>query len=461
MRFGSSLAAIGAGVVLAAPAVASPSSPVVEALAPRAGLAAPVFGPGTVVWSEPDGQRAVRVRSRAVDGGIARDVSRVSLSGPGDEPVTWRLAAAADGLGLLAYSARATRGVLFVDRPEAGLTELRSGVPRGAAMAVDRDFWAWTGGFVTLERVGGAPGRLRAVVTDHQGVARPLALPAGSDPATLAVADATAAVVVAGERGAREVAVIDIATGVVRRRVDLGTLRGVVVISLDIASDGELALTGEGVGGGDLLGWAPVGAGLFERVMADDNFGQVQVAHGRIALVAPGGRRDAVRPLVVEPRIGQPSPIVFRGPPAYQIEALEFDGSHVAWASQHCQFVADAAAAASRLTVPAGPCARTEIAVTTFGSPTIAHRHPSLPVRIRCLTAPRGFCRLDVRAYEFGDSARIGRLRASVPRGAVRLLRVAIGQQAAERVRRARIDPTYFIVDAIDPDGRRSRTGPL
>ena len=416
-----------------------------------------MFGTGTVVWGEPDGERAVRVRSRPVDGGITRDVSRVSIS----ERAVWGLAAGAGGLGLRVYST-ATQGLLFADRPEAGLTQLRRGVPAGAVMAVDRDFWAWTGGFVTLERVAGAPGRLRAVVTDHEGAARPLALPTGSDPATLAVADATAAVVVArGDGNAREIAVIDIATGVVGRRVDLGTLRALEVISLDIASDGELAVTGEGAGGVDHLGWAPVGAGRVERVMEGDDFGQVQVARGRIALVAPGGRRDAVRPLVVEPRIGQPSTTVFRGPPAYQIEALEFDGSHVAWASQHCQFVADAVAAASRLTVPAGPCARTEIAVTVFGTPNLTRRDPSLPVKLRCLTAPRGFCRVDVSAYEFDRFGRIGRLRASVPRGAVRMLRVPLGRQAAERVRRARINPTYVRVDAIDPDGRRTRTGPL
>ena len=176
--------------------------------------------------------------------------------------------------------------------------------------------------------------------------------------------------------------------------------------------------------------------------------------------MAPGGRQDAVRPLVVEPRIGRPPAVLFRGPPSYEITSLEFDGLRVAWASRGCQFVADAAAAASRLTVPAGPCVRTEIGVTTFASPTITRRRPSLPVSIRCLTAPRAFCRVDVRAYEFVTGARIGPVRATIPRGARRLLRVPLSRRAADRVRRSEHD-AFFVIRTIDPDGRIGSVGPI
>jgi hypothetical protein len=115
----------------------------------------------------------------------------------------------------------------------------------------------------------------------------------------------------------------------------------------------------------------------------------------------------------------------------------------------------------SRLTVPAGACVRTEIAVTAFASPHIGSRRPSLPVSIRCLTAPGARCRVDVRAYEFGSGDRIGRLRATVPRGARRLLRVALGGRVADRIRRSRKNPTFFIIRTIDPDGRTARVGPI
>ena len=209
-----------------------------------------------------------------------------------------------------------------------------------------------------------------------------------------------------------------------------------------------------------MLAWAPVGAKRFQVVMTGDRFGLVQVAGGRIAFVAPGGKIDAARPVVVEPRPeGEPT-LIFRGPPAFQVESLDFDGVHVAWATQACQFVAKAEPAASTVTVPAGPCARTEIAITSFATPEIRRRNPSLPVYVRCLTAPTARCRLDVRAYGF-DGKRLGRLRTTVPRGARRLLRVPLGRRDADRLRRADDNPTYFIIRTIDPDGKIRRLGPL
>jgi hypothetical protein len=340
--------------------------------------------------------------------------------------------------------------VLFGGPLNTALTRLRS-TPTGAVMATDRDFWAWAGGFVTLERSGKT---LRAVVTDDRGGIRVLALPAGAEPRTLAVSATTAAVVVARER----VAVLDLASGAVVRTVVLGEVRDYDVTSLSVAADGALAVTADS--GSDVLAWAPVGAQQFQVVMTGDRFGLVHVAGGRIAFVAPGGKTDAARPVVVEPRAGGEPTLLFRGPPAFQVESLDFDGVHVAWATQACQLVAKAEPAASTVTVPAGPCARTEVSITSFATPEIPRRNPGLPVYVRCLTAPTARCRLDVRAYGF-DGKRLGRLRTTVPRGARRLLRVPLGRRDADRLRRADDNPTYFIIRTIDADGKIRRLGPI
>jgi hypothetical protein len=49
--------------------------------------------------------------------------------------------------------------------------------------------------------------------------------------------------------------------------------------------------------------------------------------------------------------------VLFRGLPAADIRGLDFDGRHVAWATDGCQLVADIASPEVDAT-PAGPCIR-------------------------------------------------------------------------------------------------------
>ena len=439
------LAAVVIGVWLVG---ASPSfAQEVEPLGPVGGGQEPILADGTLVWSRDDDGR-VQVLGRPAAGGTVTEIARTTPSQGGLGG--WRVAAGAGRVGVRVSLREGKGPVLFGGPFGSALTPLRP-ARAGAVMVTDRDFWAWAGGFVTLERSGKT---LRAVVTDDRGGARVLTLPAGAEPRTLAVADTVAAVVVARER----VDVLDLASGTVVRTVALGEVGDFDVTSLSVAADGALAVTADS--GSDVLAWAPVGAKRFQVVLHGDGFGLVQVAGGRIAFVAPGGKIDASRPVVVEPRPDGEPTLIFRGPPAFQVESLDFDGVHVAWATQACQFVAKAEPAASTVTVPAGPCARTEIAITSFATPEIGRRHPSLPVYVRCLTAPTARCRLDVRAYGF-DGRRLGRLRTTVPRGARRLLRVPLGRRDADRLRRADDNPTFFIIRTVDPDGKIRRLGPL
>ncbi|MBE2314827.1 hypothetical protein DVA67_002480 [Solirubrobacter sp. CPCC 204708] len=440
------------GLVLAGAlfAAAPAGAQSVEALEARElGEGGPVLDAGTVVWSRGEGGDGVRVSARAAAGGPVAHLGRAS-SGAASAG-SWRLAAGAGRVGLRVVSGRGGVGALL-SAPFGG-APLRRSVPRGATMAADRDFWAWSGGYVTLERSGPALG---AVVTGADGSVRRLALPAGARVRTLAVAGSLAAVSVG-----QAVVVFDLATGAEVRRVALDAMS---VGSLSVDPSGALAATGESEYGVDVLAWAPVGAGAFEVVTTGGDFGLVSLAGGRIAYVASRGLDEGARAVVVEPRPGSENPtVLFRGPPAFQIETLDFNGSHVAWSSQACQFLSLAAPAASGVTVPAGPCARSDVAVTVYSTPTLGHRNPSLPVIIRCLTAPTAGCRVDVRAYEIGRSgSRLGRARATVPRGARRTVRVPIGARAAARLRRADIEGgAYYVIRTIDPDGRTRQVGPL
>jgi hypothetical protein len=118
--------------------------------------------------------------------------------------------------------------------------------------------------------------------------------------------------------------------------------------------------------------------------LSADNLSFARIAGGRVALLVPVGHGNGQRPVVLEPAAGGRSRIVFRGPPAGRIDSLDFDGRHVAWSSAGCQLVATAAPGSSRATVPAGPCVRTEVWVTTF-SPPLARRGAPAPLAHRAV----------------------------------------------------------------------------
>src|SRR5262249_42059366 len=146
---------------------------------------------------------------------------------------------------------------------------------------------------------------------------------------------------------------------------------------------------------------------------------------------------EGQRVFVFEPRpAGQAPALLFKSPPADQIEGLDFDGSHVAWAIQDsCQLVANATPADSNLIMPPGPCIRSQVTTSTFVPPRV--KRGKIGVEFRCLTAPATHCRITVKALAFpshgGKGRQIGRTHAKVPRGKGRVVYVPIARTDAAR----------------------------
>ena len=434
----------------------------ITALATRSGDQAPALSDGRVIWSARGGRSGIRIFSRVAVGGPPQVIGSATLPPADGTPAFWRLVAAPGWLGLRAEG-RDARGMrLLGGPPGAPLPLVRSGVSAGALQSPNRDTWAWPpGGFVTLERRAGAGPTETARelwVTDTSGAGRQVVLPRGADPTTLAVTGTSAAVaIVDRETGLQEVDVLDLATGAVTRRVAAGSLARLgVVNSVALSAEGEIAITGEDGSGSDGLGWAAATASQLQIVTANDRFGLVSAAHGRIAMVGPNGPglSGGDRVFVYEPRApGQEPRVLFRGPPASHVEALDFDGAHVAWAIQgSCQLVANAAPADSNLVMPRGPCLRTQVTTVGFVPPKL--RGAAVGLEFNCLTAPATSCRLIVRATDGPVGRRLGVLRASVRRGSSRLLYVPISRRSAARIRRGKLEPS-FLYTIIDPGGKR------
>jgi hypothetical protein len=432
-------------------AVALPSQASAEiiALATRSGEQAPVLTDGRVLWSTRSGASGIRVYSRLAGGGPTQLVGRAALPKADGRLFDWSLVAAPEWIGLRTH-ARAAHGDRLFAGAGGALDLVRSNVPEGRRTTSERDTWAGpTRSFVTLER------RMReAVVTDATGKHRTLALPPNAEPATLSVSNGRAAVVARSE-----VDVLDVATGALQRRVGFGPFQVERVASLSISPEGDLAITGEDGDGRDGLGWAPAGAAQFEVLTVADNFGLVRTAGGRIAMVGPNGARftEGQRVFVFEPRPGgQPPRVLFQSPPADQIEGLDFDGAHVAWAIQDaCQLVANATPADSNRVMPAGPCIRSQVITSTFVPPKL--KGASIGVEFRCLTAPTPSCRLAVRALAFpkqgGKARQIGRTNKMVPRGKNRVLFIPISREDAVRIRHEKLE-LIFPYTLTDPSGR-------
>ncbi len=150
---------------------------------------------------------------------------------------------------------------------------------------------------------------------------------------------------------------------------------------LAISPAGDVAATvpvGDGTGA---LVWAPAGASGVRVIARGERLGRVAVAGGRVAHVTGAGLREGVRVVVVDPAAVRDvdatgataraargavaaalSPAdrgeVLRGPAVYDVTSLSFDGAWLGFSTPSCLYVASASAA----TLPAGPCARTEIA---------------------------------------------------------------------------------------------------
>lgn len=251
-----------------------------------------------------------------------------------------------------------------------------------------------------------------------------VALPPGADPSMVAVAGGLGVAPV--PEGA--LVVFDLRSGVEVRQVSLGSYDPVNVDGLALSPAGDVAATlpaGDGTG---VLVWAGAGESAV-RVLASgaSRLGRVAVARGRVAYVTGAGLREGVRAVVVDPAaVREPvgaSPAargeVLRGPAAYDVTSLSFDGAWLAFSTPSCLYVASASAA----TLPAGPCARTEVAAEALRG--------GGRVRVACINAPTRACRVRVGARTV--LVRRGQARViSAPRGPLR-------------------------VRTVDPDGRSRR----
>lgn len=280
-------------------------------------------------------------------------------------------------------------------------------------------------------------------------------LPPGADPTVVAVAGTLG--VAAVPEGA--LVIFDLRSGVEVRQVSLGPYDPVNLDGLALGPDGSVAATVPAGDGTGVLVWAPAGASrVRELAVGGSRLGRVAVAGGRVAYVTGAGLREGVRAVVVDPaalrdtgaraaragaaRAGAPNAgaaragaapaptagvaragaalgpnargEVLRGPAVTDVTSLSFDGAWLGFSTPSCLYVASGSAA----TLPAGPCARTEVAAAAVRG----------GVRVACINAPARACRV-----------RVGARTVSVPRGQARRIK------GPARVR------------TVDPDGRTRR----
>ena len=415
----SVLAAVLLALIPAAPAAAD-----VRVLAEREDLGAPVLDGGRVVYGD-GSRRALTVFEQPAAGGEAVELARVAVPRP-----SWELDRSAAGLALRMGPLRDVRRLL-AGPPQGPLGLVQRRAREGPAVAEERGVFAVPGGPLVLERTDRFGMRLRAVLRPPGGPARVLATPAGADLHHLAVAGAVAAVVVP-RRG--EIVLLDLPSGAVRQRLPMVDLAGTELLGLALSETGDVALTVQDGLGTYYLGWMPAGAAEPRVVIAGDGFGHVGTAAGRIAMTQSAMRGDAVRVVVLDPSGDEPR-ILFRGPPTAYVRGLDFDGQHVAWATDACQLVAGVDSPRVEV-VPRGPCVRTEAA---FTHETIS----PVRVRVRCIATPGRRCRIDLRVYGTKQQ-RLARRVVGIPRGREQTVRIPV---------RPGINLVFGRV--IDPDGRR------
>ena len=392
--------ALAALLLAVAPA---PAAAQLRALAPSG--AGPVLAGDRVVWAT--GDDAFRVVSAPVAGGEA-----VAL---GEVPAGSELAAAPNGVAALDGAGR-----LFVAGP--GPFRAFGGRAVGEAPI---DSWIpalrmTSAGVLTLEdggvRLRGPDGRIREV-----------AVPPGADPTRVAASGDLA--VAPTPEGA--LTVFDVRTDIERAQISLGRFDPNTITGLAVSPEGDVAATVPVGDGDDVLLWAPAGATRVRELTRGHEYSRVAVAGGRVAFVAADGLRDGVRAFVIDPRSRR---IVFRGPPAFDVSSLSFDGRNLAFALPGCLV---AGPAVSRRTIPPGPCSRTDLAIDSAEL-----RQGSVRVRVACINAPARRCRVAARVTTRSGRA-AGRLDTRVPVGSARVLSIRLNGNA----RNARLQVTVRAVE--------------
>ena len=283
------------------------------------------------------------------------------------------------------------------------------------------------GGVVTLEDD-------RRAVLRSAGGSRELALPPGADPALVATAGGLG--VAATLDGA--LVVFDLGNDSEVRQIALGRYDASTINGLAISPAGDVAATVPVGDGDDVLLWAPAGEDRVRVLARGREYSAVATAGGHVAWVGGDGLRDGVRVFVIDAASRR---ITFKGPPAFEIGSLSFDGSSLAFRTSAC--VVAGPATASRRTLPEGPCVRTEVGVA-----------PEAPAggrylaRVACINAAERSCRVVARV-RVGKRV-VARGRARVPRGSARVLALKLDA----RGRDARPSRLRLFVTVSDPDGR-------
>ncbi len=368
--------------------------------------AGPVLAGDRVVWGA--GDDVLRVVSAPVAGG---DV--VPL---GEAPAGSELAAAVNGVAALDPSGR-----LFAASPAGPFR------PFGGRAIGEPPIDSWipalqvtSAGVVTLE--DGA-----VMLRGPDGRVREVAVPPGADPTRVATSGDLA--VAPTPEGA--LTVFDVRTDIERAQISLGRFDPNTITGLAVSPEGEVAATVPVGDGDDVLLWAPAGATRVRELTRGHEYSRVAVAGGRVAFVAADGLREGVRAFVIDPRSRR---IVFRGPPAFDVSSLSFDGRNLAFALPGCLV---AGPAVSRRTIPPGPCSRTDLAVDSAEL-----RAGSVRVRVACINAPASRCRVAARVTTRSGRA-AGRLDTRVRVGSARVLSIRLNQNAGN----ARLQVTVRAVE--------------
>ena len=287
-------------------------------------------------------------------------------------------------------------------------------------------------GVLTLESVP----RLR----DGTGVSE-VALPPYGDPELIAAAG-TVAVAPTGEG---TLVVFDLLTGTEQRQIALGRFDPATLNGLAISPSGDVAATVPVGDGSDVVLFAPADAVRVRVLATGAEFSRVAVAGGRVAYIGAVPGRDGVRVTVLDASSGR---VVWRGPAASDIGGLGFDGRALAFHTPSCGYAG--VLGTSQAVLPPGPCVRTEIAVST----TIpAVRSNRLRVRIGCINAPLGRCRVTATLRTRGGKL-AGRVGGRVAVADTRVLAIPlrpVGRRVALRDDGARLVLTVVVTD---PDGR-------
>jgi hypothetical protein len=397
----------------------------------------PVLLGDRVLWAE-SGAGLASVFAMPAAGGPAAAFGSV----PAAASDTVDLRAGTQSLAALVRDPRSLRatGRLFSAGPDGVFTALASDVGDEPVVPFVPGLQVTDAGVITLE------GSLGAILRKGGGRAQEVALPPGADPeilatgGTLGVAPTSDGVLV----------VFDLRTDTEVRQISLGRFDAATVNGIAISPSGDVALSVPIGDGSDALLWAPAGASHVRVLRRGQDYATVATAGGRVAWVGAEGTRDGTRVNVIDAATRR---IVFRGPPAFHVAQLSFDGRHVAYATSLCSYVGPAARSASRRTLPAGPCLRSDIAVNPESPITRGNRYR---VRVACINAPAARCRVAVH-LRTRDGKVAGRLSARVPRDGSRVLEVPLNAHGRVEARRGRGDRLALRVVLSDPDGR-SRT---